>query len=106
VRENPEFSDKVIDILADSLGMSREEVVARSQKPWGLLGALKGRWPNYGLERERSEIESRLLAALEIIKFADIFGQRDPLMVRQTLKQIMIVRGGESLETLNEYEQS
>ena len=99
MRESPEFSDKVIDILAHSLEMSREEVVARSQRPWGLLGALKGRWPDYGLERERTEIERRLLAALEIIKFADIFGQRDPQFVRETIHRIIIERGEELPES-------
>ncbi len=69
------------------------------QKPWGLMEALKGRWPDYGLERERTEIEARLLAALEIIKLADIFGQKNPQFVRETLMRIIVDRGEESPET-------
>jgi len=102
MKESPEFSEGVIAMLAASLEMDPAEVVTRMAKPWGLMEALKGRWPDYGLDRERTKIESRLLAALEIIKFAEIFGQRDPLMVRLTLKQIMIGRGEESLETSDE----
>ena len=98
VRQSPEISNKVIAILATSLEMTPEEVITRMQRPWGLLEAMRGRWPDYGLERERTEIEERLLAALEIVKFADIFGH-DPLMVRQTLKQLIMYRGEESSET-------
>jgi len=99
VRENPEFSDKVIAMLATSLEMDPEEVLTRMAKPWGLLGALKGRWPNYGLERERSEIESRLMAGLDVVKFAEIFGQKNPEFVRETLMEIIIRRVGEPPET-------
>jgi plasmid maintenance system antidote protein VapI len=99
VRENPEISNNVIAILATSLDMTPEEVVVRMQKPWGLLQAMKGKWPDYRLDRQRSEIEGRLLAALEIIKFAEIFSQRDPQFVRVTLEQIMMNRREESPET-------
>jgi len=99
LEESPEFSEKVIAILATSLEMDPEEVVARMQKPWGLMEAMKGRWPDYGLERERTEIEDRLLAALEVVKFADVFGHKDPRTVREILKQLMMDRGEESPET-------
>jgi hypothetical protein len=42
------------------------------------------------LERERTEIESRLMAALEVVKFADIFGQKNPQFVRETLLKLII----------------
>ena len=99
MRESPEFSEKVIATLATSLEMSRDEVVAGMQKPWGLMEALKGRWPDYSLERERTEIESRLLAALAILKFVEIFRQKDPQFVRETLMKIIIERGTEPSET-------
>ena len=99
MRENPEFNEKVIGILADSLEMSREEVITHMQRPWGLLQALKGRWPNLSLERERSEIESRLMAGLEVVKFAEMFGQKNPQFVRETLMEIIIRRAGEPPET-------
>ena len=96
MKEKPEFSEKVIGMLADSLEMPPEEVVARMQKPWGLMEALKGKWPNYGLERERTEIEDRLMAALEVVKLAEIFGQKKPQFVRETLRQL-IIRGEDKL---------
>ncbi|MFC2032432.1 hypothetical protein ACFLUS_03595 [Chloroflexota bacterium] len=87
MRENPEFSEKVIALLATNLDMPREEVVARMQKPWGLMGALKGKWPDYGLEREQAETEGRFLAALEVVKFAEVFVHKDPRTVRETLQK-------------------
>ncbi len=99
LRERPELSDRVIATLATSLDMSREEVVIRMQKPWGLLGAMKGDWPNYKLDKRRTEIEDRLLAALIVIQFADKFGQKDPRLVREILGKLMIDRGEESPET-------
>ncbi len=99
MRESPEFSDKVITILADSLKMSKEEVICRAQRPWGLMEALKGRWPDYGLERERSVIEDRLLAALEIIKLVEVFRGMDAKWVKQTLMNLIVERGAETPET-------
>ncbi|MFC1870814.1 hypothetical protein ACFLYF_00190 [Chloroflexota bacterium] len=99
IRESPEFSEKVITLVATSLDMTPDEVVVRMQKPWGLLQAMRGQWPDYRLERQQTEIETRLLAAFEVIKFADIFGQRDPEFVRETLKKIIMDRGEESPET-------
>ncbi len=97
MRENPEFSDKVIDMLAASLEMSQEEVVARMQKPWGLLQVMKGEWPNYRLERQRTGIEERLLAALQVIQFADRFGHTEPRLVMETLSELMIDKSEEPL---------
>jgi hypothetical protein len=98
MKANHEFSDKVIDILADSLEMPREEVVRRAMRPWGLLAALKGEWPDYGLERERTEIEDRLLAALTILKFVEVFRLKDPEFVRETLTKLILERGKEQQE--------
>jgi len=99
MRESPEFSEKVIALLATNLDMSHEEIVTRAQKPWGLLQAMKGEWPNYRLERQKNEIESRLMAALEIIKFVETFKQKDPLFVRETLVNLIIERGAEPPES-------
>ena len=76
--------------------MSPEEVVTRMQKLWGILEGMKGKWPDYGLDKQRTAIEDRLLAALEVIKFAARFGQKNPRLVREILKQLMIGRGEES----------
>lgn len=99
MKESPEFSEKVVDLIAASLGMSREEVVTRMQKPWGLLQAMKGEWPDYRLDGQRAEIEDRLLAALEVVNFANQFGQKDPQKVRDVLRQLVIDDSGEERET-------
>jgi hypothetical protein len=89
LRDNPEFNEKVIRLLSTSLDMPPEEVVIRLQKPWGLLRAMKGEWPNYRLERQRTEMEQRLLAALAVVKFAEVFGKRDLRLMKQILERLM-----------------
>jgi len=95
LRESPELSERVIILLATRLDMSRDEVVARMQKPWGLMEAMKGRWPDYFLDMQKTEIENRLIAALEIVNFADKVGHTDPQLVKKTLRQLMTGRGDE-----------
>jgi hypothetical protein len=80
-------------LLANNLDMSTDEVVTRMLYSWGLLQAMKGEWPDYRLERQRTEIEDRLLAALEIVNFADKVGGTDPQLVRKTLRELMTGRG-------------
>jgi hypothetical protein len=89
MKESPEFDDRVIDLLATSLDMSQEEVLTRIRHSWGLLQAMKGAWPDYRLERQRTEIEDRLLAALEIVNFADKVRGTDPQLARKTLRELM-----------------
>jgi len=96
MKEHPEFSEAVIDMLATSLEMPREEVIDRIQKPWGLLRAMKGEWPDYRLERQRTGLEERLLAALEVIQFADRFGHKEPRLVVETLKELMVDKSEEA----------
>ena len=97
MKGHPEFSEAVIDMLATSLEMPREEVIVRMQKPWGLLQVMKGEWPNYRLERQRTGIEERLLAALQVIQFADRFGHTEPRLVMETLSELMIDKSEEPL---------
>jgi len=65
------FSQGVIAVLAEALGMSAEEVVERLQKPWGLKQLIMGRWPNRAKEMRQSEEEARLDAALTLIFFVE-----------------------------------
>ena len=96
MKGHPEFSEAVLDMLATSLEMPRDEVIARIQKPWGLLRAMKGEWPDYRLEKQRTGLEERLLAALEVIQFADRFGHKEPRLVMETLKELMIDKSEET----------
>lgn len=69
VKQGVEFSEETIKLLSDGLGMSEEEVIERLQKPWGIKQLLMGQWPNYARERQQSEQEARLEAALMLVDF-------------------------------------
>jgi len=43
LKSNDEFSEQLIEAIAANLGMSREEVIMRLQKPWGLKQLLMGK---------------------------------------------------------------
>jgi hypothetical protein len=86
-RESPEFSDRVITMLTSNLGMPREEVITRMQRPWGLLEAMQG--------EVRTDIEDRLMAALAVVQFADRFGHKKPCLVKETLERLMLCEGEE-----------
>lgn len=103
MKDHPEFKESVIDMLAISLEMSREEVISRLSKPYGLMVAMKGAWPNYKLSRQRTEIEERLLAALTIVQFANIFGHKEPRLVMDTLKRLIMDRSEESSGAQDDY---
>jgi len=95
LRDNPDFSEQAIALLTKSLDMPPQEVVVRLGRPWGLLKAMRGDWPNYRLERRQTVLEQRLAAALTVVQFCEIFGQRDPNFVKETLQQIIIDKGEE-----------
>jgi len=44
LKNDTEFSQDVIKIIAAQLGMSEEEVRARLEKPWGTKRLLMGKW--------------------------------------------------------------
>jgi len=69
-----EFSEQTIKSLAGELGMSEEEAIERLQKPWGLKQLLMGKWPNYAREKRQSKHESRLQAALKLIRLYEVAG--------------------------------
>jgi len=70
-KSNGEFSRETIESLATYLEVSAEEVKERLEKPWGLKQLLMGQWPDYRQEREQSEAEFRLCAALHIINLVE-----------------------------------
>lgn len=74
LKNDPEFPTEIVKSLATGLGMSEEEVIMRLQRPWGLKQLLVGNWPNYLREERRSQAESRLDAALNIVRFVEHYG--------------------------------
>jgi len=103
MKDHPEFNKSVIDMLAVSLDMPQEEVIDRLSKPYGLMAAMKGEWPNYKLSRQQTEIEERLLAALTIVQFANIFGHKEPRLVIDTLKRLIMDRSEEAPGAQDDY---
>ena len=73
MKNNPDFTEKLIETLSEKLDMQVEEVRKRLQRPWGLKQALRGQWPDYGLEREQGDIEARLNGALWFIRAGELF---------------------------------
>ncbi len=96
MKEKPEFSDYMIGMLAGYFGVSRDKVVLRMQKPWGLMQLLTARFPNVRIERARSKIERRLEAALRLILFAEHFGGKEPEVVKKEINRIIFHRHPDS----------
>lgn len=85
-RSSREFSQRTVDLLSTSLEMSEEEVVERLEKPWGLKQLLMGKWPDHRQEREQSEAELRLCAALRLIDFMETGGVPPEKILHQLLR--------------------
>jgi len=73
-QRSPDLSLETIKSLGAELGMSEEEVVERLQRPWGLHKLLRGQWPNYVEEQEKTNAEARLGAAVELLRIYEISG--------------------------------
>lgn len=58
----------------------------RLEKPWGLKQLLMGKWPDHRQEREQSEAELRLRAALRFIDFMETGGVPPEKILDQLLK--------------------
>jgi uncharacterized protein YneF (UPF0154 family) len=89
MRKHPEFNEGMIKTLAETFGMKTEEVVKRMQKPWGLMQAMQGQWPDYKLEKTQSEIENRFQAALRIISFVEKYEGREPKQINDLVKKLI-----------------
>ena len=100
LKENPDFNEELIKGLAKKLKMPVEEVIKRMQKPWGLKQALRGEFPDYGLEREQSDVEARLRGGLRFMRIAERF-QHSPEELAEILLQITILKENVKLELTN-----
>lgn len=85
-KSSGDFSQKTVDLLSTCLEMSEEEVMERLEKPWGLKQLLMGKWPDHRQEREQSEAELRLRAALRFIDFMETGGVPPEKILDQLLK--------------------
>ena len=85
-KSNRRFSKEVLRSLSACLEMSEEEVKERLEQPWGLKQLLMGKWPNHRQEREQSEAELRLCAALHFINLMQSSGVPPEKILDQLLK--------------------
>lgn len=83
-----DFTEKIIELMTEALGMSEEEVMECLQKPWGLKQLLMGKWPNHAHARRQSKQETRLETALWIINFIER-GGNSPEIISIKIKTIM-----------------
>ena len=88
VKNDSEFSDRLVDKLVEYLGMHRKEVITRLSKPWSIKQYLLGKWPNPKKEKAQSAQESRLRAALDIVGLLEYKGI-PPDETRAKLKKII-----------------
>ena len=97
MKENPDFTKQMIDSLSKHLKMPVEEVIKRMQRPWGLMQALRGQWPDYVLEGEQSDVEARLNGALWFMRAGELF-QNSPKELAELLRQIIMLKDNTKLE--------
>jgi hypothetical protein len=96
-KNNPDFKEQLIQGLAKHLEMPVEDVKKRMLRPWGLKQALRGQWPDYGLEREQSEVEARLNGALWFMRTGELFWN-SPKELAELLQQIVMLKENVKLE--------
>ena len=97
MKSNPDFTEQLITALSEKLEMPVDEVIKRMQRPWGLKQALRGQLPDYGLEREQSDVEARLKGGLRFMRMARLF-QNSPKELAELLLQITILKENTKLE--------
>ena len=97
MKDNPDFTEQLIKSLSKHLKIPIGEVIKRMQKPWGLLQALRGEWPDYGLEREQSDVEARLKGGLRFMRIAQLF-HNSPKELAELLQQIVMLKENVKLE--------
>ena len=100
-RRNPDITQQLIGDLSTVLGVPVEEVTLRLAKPWGLMQALRGEWPDYRLQEKRSGNERRLHAALKMLLFAELF-RNSPKQLGILLFQIAMITENTKLEITKE----
>lgn len=74
IKNHTEFSDRVVELLAKALEMSREEVIQRLQRPWGIKQLLKGEWVALRSKETQNKPEARLRTALFLVRAIETQG--------------------------------
>ena len=97
MRENPQFTEKYVQMLADYFGVTPQDIILRIQKPWGIMRLTKGELPDNKLERSRSEVEDRLEGALRLIYLAENIYRNSPKHINRFFNEILTLENNTSL---------
>ena len=89
IKEDREFSEKVIRMLADYFEVSPQDIILRLQKPWGIMRLTKGELPDKKLERSRNEAEERLEGALRLMYFTENIFRNPPRQIGRFIYEIL-----------------
>lgn len=89
LKEDQEFSEKYIQMLADYFEVSTQDIILRLQKPWGIRRLTKGELPDKKLERSRSESEERLEGALRLMFLTEHIFRNPPRQIGRFIYEIL-----------------
>lgn len=92
LKNNPEYSEHLIEWFAEYLGVSTNDIILRMQKPWGIINFLKGELFDNRRFRLQSELEDRLGAALRLINFGEQAFHNSPKQVHELAWEISTLK--------------
>ena len=92
MKNNPEFTEKYVQMLADYFEVPTEDIVLRLQKPWGIMRLTKGELPDIRLERSRSEAEERLEGALRLMFLTEKIFRNSPKQIGRFIFEILALQ--------------
>jgi len=90
MKRNPDVKQQIIKGISKQLEMPEDEVIWRMGRPWGLLQYLRGQWPDKGLQRVQSTMESRLGTALWYVNIIELF-HNDPEQISDLLVELSMM---------------
>lgn len=97
MKNNPEFTEKYVQTLANHFRVPQEQVIVRMEKPWGILNLSKGLLPDDTLYLMQSEAEDRLEAALRLIYLGEQVFHNSPEQVKQLIWDIITLKNNTKL---------
>ncbi len=97
MKNNPEFTEKYVQMMADHFEVPAEEIVVRIEKPWGIEQLTRGEPPDNKLLRLQSEKEVRLEVALRFIYFGERLYRNSPEQNKRLITEIVTIKDNTAL---------
>ena len=97
MKENPEFTEKYVQMMADYFEVPPEKIIVEIEKPWGIEQLTRGDLPDNKLARLQSEKEIRLEAALRFIYFGEKLCRNSPEQNKRLLQEIVTIKDNTAL---------